>query len=238
MTAGASSRSTRGRAASRCRPSMPPGSHAPRRRTISQSRRSGSRRSRPSKTTSSSAFATEEVCRTSATRASTRSWPRRAPRRSSRCSSRTSSRSSPAWPSDSRRALRCSISVVGAVGRSFCSPSASLRARSSATTSRADAIAFATRASGRTRPRERRASKRDLSTFDTDAEPEAFAYVTTFDAVHDQAHPLALLRGIRRTMKPDGVYLMQDIQGSSHDPREHRPPGRAAPVHDLHACTA
>jgi 2-polyprenyl-3-methyl-5-hydroxy-6-metoxy-1,4-benzoquinol methylase len=57
---------------------------------------------------------------------------------------------------------------------------------------------------------------RDLSSFDSEAEPEAFSYVTTFDAVHDQARPLALLRGIRRTIKADGVYLMQDIQGSSH----------------------
>jgi len=58
--------------------------------------------------------------------------------------------------------------------------------------------------------------QRDLSTFDVDAEPEAFAFVATFDAVHDQARPLALLRGIRRSLTPDGVYLMQDIQGSSH----------------------
>ena len=58
--------------------------------------------------------------------------------------------------------------------------------------------------------------QRDLSSFDVDAEPEDFAFVTTFDAVHDQARPLALLRGIRRTLAPDGVYLMQDIQGSSH----------------------
>jgi SAM-dependent methyltransferase len=58
--------------------------------------------------------------------------------------------------------------------------------------------------------------QRDLSTFDADAEPEAFAYVTTFDAVHDQARPRAMLGGIRRTLAPDGVYLMQDIQGSSH----------------------
>jgi SAM-dependent methyltransferase len=58
--------------------------------------------------------------------------------------------------------------------------------------------------------------QRDLSTFDEDAESEAFAFVTTFDAVHDQARPLALLKGIRRTLEPDGVYLMQDIQGSSH----------------------
>jgi SAM-dependent methyltransferase len=58
--------------------------------------------------------------------------------------------------------------------------------------------------------------QRDLSSFDVEAEPEAFAFVTTFDAVHDQARPLALLKGIRRTLEPQGVYLMQDIQGSSH----------------------
>ncbi len=34
--------------------------------------------------------------------------------------------------------------------------------------------------------------------------------------MHDQAKPLALLRGIHRSLTPDGVYLMQDIQGSSH----------------------
>ena len=58
--------------------------------------------------------------------------------------------------------------------------------------------------------------QRNLSTFDVDAEPEAFAYVTTFDAVHDQARPLAMLKGIRRSLEPGGTYLMQDIQGSSH----------------------
>ena len=58
--------------------------------------------------------------------------------------------------------------------------------------------------------------ERDLSTFDVEAEPEAFAFVTTFDAVHDQARPLALLKGIRRSLEPGGMYLMQDIQGSSH----------------------
>jgi SAM-dependent methyltransferase len=57
---------------------------------------------------------------------------------------------------------------------------------------------------------------RDLSTFDADAEPGAFELATTFDAVHDQARPLALLRGIRRTLTPDGTYLMQDIYGTSH----------------------
>jgi ubiquinone/menaquinone biosynthesis C-methylase UbiE len=55
----------------------------------------------------------------------------------------------------------------------------------------------------------------DLSTFDATAVPDAFDLVTTFDAIHDQARPLAVLRGIHRTLKPDGVYLMQDISGTS-----------------------
>ena len=56
----------------------------------------------------------------------------------------------------------------------------------------------------------------DLSDFDRTAEPMSFDVVTTFDAVHDQARPLNLLKGIHRTLKPDGLYLMQDINGSSH----------------------
>jgi ubiquinone/menaquinone biosynthesis C-methylase UbiE len=56
----------------------------------------------------------------------------------------------------------------------------------------------------------------DLSTFDTTAEPEEFDFVTTFDAIHDQAKPLNVLKGICRTLKSDGTYLMQDISGTSH----------------------
>jgi 2-polyprenyl-3-methyl-5-hydroxy-6-metoxy-1,4-benzoquinol methylase len=55
----------------------------------------------------------------------------------------------------------------------------------------------------------------DLGDFDRTAEPEAYDLITTFDAVHDQAHPLSLLRGIHRALKADGLYLMQDIAGSS-----------------------
>jgi cyclopropane fatty-acyl-phospholipid synthase-like methyltransferase len=40
--------------------------------------------------------------------------------------------------------------------------------------------------------------------------------ITTFDAVHDQADPVAVLKGIAEALKDDGVYLMQDIAGSSH----------------------
>ncbi|MDH3446240.1 MAG: class I SAM-dependent methyltransferase [Deltaproteobacteria bacterium] len=56
----------------------------------------------------------------------------------------------------------------------------------------------------------------DLSDFDVKAEREAFDFVTSFDAIHDQAKPLNVLKGIYRTLKHDGVYLMQDIKGSSH----------------------
>jgi 2-polyprenyl-3-methyl-5-hydroxy-6-metoxy-1,4-benzoquinol methylase len=47
-------------------------------------------------------------------------------------------------------------------------------------------------------------------------ELRAFDLVTTFDAIHDQAHPGLVLAAIRAALKPDGVYLMQDIAGSSH----------------------
>ena len=58
--------------------------------------------------------------------------------------------------------------------------------------------------------------RQDLRSWDVDAPLQVFDLVTTFDAVHDQARPLAMLQGIRRTLRSDGVYLMQDIQGSSH----------------------
>jgi 2-polyprenyl-3-methyl-5-hydroxy-6-metoxy-1,4-benzoquinol methylase len=55
----------------------------------------------------------------------------------------------------------------------------------------------------------------DLSNFDQTAEVEAFDLITTFDAVHDQKFPLKVLKGIHRALRPNGVYLMQDIKGSS-----------------------
>jgi ubiquinone/menaquinone biosynthesis C-methylase UbiE len=55
----------------------------------------------------------------------------------------------------------------------------------------------------------------DLSNFDDKAEQAAFDLVSTFDAIHDQARPMQVLKGIHRTLKSDGVYVMQDIKGSS-----------------------
>jgi SAM-dependent methyltransferase len=42
-----------------------------------------------------------------------------------------------------------------------------------------------------------------------------FDLVFTFDAVHDQANPAVVLANIRRLLKPNGVYLMQDIDSAS-----------------------
>jgi 2-polyprenyl-3-methyl-5-hydroxy-6-metoxy-1,4-benzoquinol methylase len=56
----------------------------------------------------------------------------------------------------------------------------------------------------------------DLSNFDETADPKSFDFITTFDAVHDQAKPLNVLKGIYQALRADGTYLMQDISGTSH----------------------
>jgi len=63
----------------------------------------------------------------------------------------------------------------------------------------------------------------DLSDFEHVAEVEAYDFITTFDAVHDQAKPLSVLKGIYRALKTNGIYLMQDIKASSqvHNNRSH-----------------
>lgn len=46
-------------------------------------------------------------------------------------------------------------------------------------------------------------------------EDERYDLITTFDAVHDQAKPAQVLSAIRAALRPEGLYLMQDIAGSS-----------------------
>ncbi len=46
-------------------------------------------------------------------------------------------------------------------------------------------------------------------------QPGTYDLITAFDAIHDQARPAEVLQGIARALKPDGVFLMQDIAGSS-----------------------
>lgn len=47
-------------------------------------------------------------------------------------------------------------------------------------------------------------------------EVEKYDWVTSFDAVHDQASPAKMLANIYRALKPGGFHLMQDIAGSSY----------------------
>ncbi len=43
-----------------------------------------------------------------------------------------------------------------------------------------------------------------------------YDFITTFDAVHDQAHPEDMVDGIFRSLKPGGFWLCCDIRASSH----------------------
>jgi 2-polyprenyl-3-methyl-5-hydroxy-6-metoxy-1,4-benzoquinol methylase len=56
---------------------------------------------------------------------------------------------------------------------------------------------------------------KDVTDFDKDKELDTYDLITTFDAIHDQAWPLNVLKGINRSLKADGIYLMQEINGSS-----------------------
>lgn len=44
----------------------------------------------------------------------------------------------------------------------------------------------------------------------------AYDLVTTFDAIHDQAHPATVLANVRRALRPGGTYLMVDINAQSN----------------------
>jgi len=76
-----------------------------------------------------------------------------------------------------------------------------------------DAIAWATEEAARRGLSNLTFEIRDLSDFE---QPAAFDLVTAFDAIHDQAKPANVLRGVRGTLRKGGVFLMQDIAGSSH----------------------
>ena len=54
--------------------------------------------------------------------------------------------------------------------------------------------------------------KQDVSKFSRDG---FFDVITAFDAIHDQAEPAKVLANIRKSLKSDGVFLMQDIRASS-----------------------
>lgn len=47
-------------------------------------------------------------------------------------------------------------------------------------------------------------------------ETEAYDLITSFDSIHDQADPAGMLASIAAALRNDGVYLAQDITGSSY----------------------
>jgi SAM-dependent methyltransferase len=46
--------------------------------------------------------------------------------------------------------------------------------------------------------------------------PARFDLITAFDAIHDQAAPRRVLKGIYDALKPDGTFLCVDMNASSH----------------------
>jgi 2-polyprenyl-3-methyl-5-hydroxy-6-metoxy-1,4-benzoquinol methylase len=79
----------------------------------------------------------------------------------------------------------------------------------------AEALAEARRQAEQTGLNNIRFEARDLSDFEHSADSEGFDFVTAFDAIHDQARPQSVLKGIHRTLKTGGTFLMQDIRASS-----------------------
>ncbi len=55
----------------------------------------------------------------------------------------------------------------------------------------------------------------DAARLDDVVDADSVGLATTFDAVHDQADPGAVVGHIRRALTDDGVYLAQDIDASS-----------------------
>ena len=46
--------------------------------------------------------------------------------------------------------------------------------------------------------------------------PARYDFITTFDSVHDQAHPDRMLAGIAAALRPGGTYLCVDVAASSN----------------------
>jgi 2-polyprenyl-3-methyl-5-hydroxy-6-metoxy-1,4-benzoquinol methylase len=75
-----------------------------------------------------------------------------------------------------------------------------------------DAIASASAAASAAGLTNLRFAARDLSDFE---ETARYDLITSFDAVHDQKDPQALLCALHAALRPNGIHLMQDIGGSA-----------------------
>jgi 2-polyprenyl-3-methyl-5-hydroxy-6-metoxy-1,4-benzoquinol methylase len=75
-----------------------------------------------------------------------------------------------------------------------------------------EAIASANRAAQSQNLKNVQFEVRDAATW---SERDRYDLITTFDAIHDQAHPDQVLRNICQALRPNGIYLMQDIQAAT-----------------------
>lgn len=62
---------------------------------------------------------------------------------------------------------------------------------------------------------------KDVATLDAVAR---FDFITTFDAIHDQARPALVLAAIRKALRPGGTYLCVDVDASSDVAKNRRHP--------------
>ena len=76
-----------------------------------------------------------------------------------------------------------------------------------------EAIAFARAAAAEAGLENVRFDMKDTTYLD---EVRAYDLITAFDAIHDQGFPARVLDNIHTALKPDGLFLMQDIAASSH----------------------
>ncbi len=77
---------------------------------------------------------------------------------------------------------------------------------------------------------------KDVSTLDGSRK---FDLITVFDAIHDQAHPARVLKGIADSLRPDGTFLCVDVAASSNleDNLEHPLGPMLYSVSTLHCMT-
>ncbi|MFP4536779.1 MAG: class I SAM-dependent methyltransferase [Dichotomicrobium sp.] len=75
-----------------------------------------------------------------------------------------------------------------------------------------DAIAYAREAAAESGAKNLHYEVRDLTGY---REPDRWDVIFSFDAVHDQKDPQALIHGLAGSLRTDGIYVMQDIGGSA-----------------------
>ncbi len=76
-----------------------------------------------------------------------------------------------------------------------------------------DAIAWATAEANRQGAKNVQFEVKDVMEL---GKSNSFDLITAFDSIHDQAHPSVVLSEIANALRSNGLFLMQDIQASSH----------------------